>query len=64
MKRVSPSVQMQQALRKDLQAGTQGHPFRHFVPRVGELLLQVGLGKQVEACLGRDHCEQGPRCLI
>lgn len=60
MKRVSPSIQMQQALTKGLRAWTQGHPFRHFVARVGELLLQVGLGKQAEACLGRDHCEQGP----
>ncbi len=64
MKRVSPGVQMQQALTKGLQAGTQGHPLRYFVARVAELLFQVGPGKQAEACLGRDHCEQGPQCLI
>ncbi len=64
MRRVSPGVQMQQALTRGLQAGAQGHPLRHFVARVAELLLQVGPEEQAEACMGRDHYEQGLQCLV
>jgi len=58
MKRVPPSVQMQQALTRDLQAGFAGHPLRQFVRRAAEFLLQVGLEEQLEAFLGRGHYER------
>lgn len=59
MKRIPPSIQMQQALMQNLHAGIQGHPLRQFVARAAELLLQVGLEEQVEAFLGRGHYERG-----
>ena len=58
MKRIPPSVQMQQALTQQLEAGIQGHPLRQFVARAAELLLQVGLEEQVKAFLGRGHYER------
>lgn len=60
MKRVPPSVQMQQALTQDLQAGFAGHPLRQFVRRAAQLLLQVGLEEQVEAFFGRGPYERNP----
>ncbi len=62
MQRVPPSVQMQQALTQDLQAGFAGHPRRQFVRRAAEYLLQVGVEDVVTAVLGRGHYEraEGP----
>ena len=53
MKRIPPSIQMQQAFMQNLQAGIQGHPLRQFVARAAKLMLQVGLEAQVEAFSGR-----------
>ncbi len=61
MKRIPPSVQMQQALTQTLQAGFAGHPLRQFVARAAELMLQVGLEAQVEAFFGRGHYARGSR---
>jgi transposase-like protein len=61
MKRIPPSVQMQQALTEHLQAGFAGHPLRQFVARAAELMLQVGLEAQVEAFFGRRHFARGSR---
>ena len=58
MKRVPPSIQMQQALSQDLQAGFAGHPLRQFVRRAAEYLVQVGVEDVVTAVLGRDHYER------
>lgn len=58
MQRVPPSVQMQQALTQDLQAGFAGHPLRQFVRRAAEFMLQVGVEEQLEAFLGRAHYER------
>ena len=62
MTRVPPSIQMQQALTQDLQAGFAGHPLRQFVRRAAEYLLQVGVEDVVTAVLGRGHYEraEGP----
>ncbi len=62
MKRIAPSVQMQQALTQDLWAGFAGHPLRQFVRRAAELLLQCGLEELVTSLLGRGHYEraEGP----
>jgi transposase-like protein len=59
MKRIPPSVQMQQGLTQSFQAGFAGHPLRQFVARAAELLLQVGLEEQVKVFLGRGHYERG-----
>jgi putative transposase len=55
MKRIPPSMQMQQALTHDLQAGFTGHPLRQFVRRAAEYLLQCGLEELVTSLLGRGH---------
>ena len=41
MKRIPPSVQVQQALTASLQAWFAGHPLRQFVARAAELMLQI-----------------------
>lgn len=39
MKRIPPSVQMEQTLRAQLQAGYASHPLHQFVARAAELML-------------------------
>jgi len=51
-------MQMQQALRHDLQAGFAGHPLKQFARRAAELVLQVGLEELVAELLGRGHYER------
>jgi len=51
VKRIPPSLQMQQALTHDLQAEFAGHPLRQFVRRAAELLLQCGLEEPVTELL-------------
>ena len=58
MRRVPPSVQMQEALRTEFQAGVAGAPLRQFVARAAERLLQVGLEEQVAAFFGRAPYER------
>ena len=38
--------------------GLAGHPFRHFVVRDAELMLEIGLGKPVAAFFGGSHYER------
>jgi len=41
MKRISPGVHMQQALKQTLQAGCASHPLRQFVAKAPELILSA-----------------------
>ena len=59
MKRMPPSVQMQQPLTEQLHAGSQGHPLRQFVAHAAELLLQIGLAEQVDSFLKRRDYGRG-----
>ena len=43
MKWIPPTVQMQQALMQNFQAGIQGRALGQFVVHVTEVLLQIGL---------------------
>jgi len=55
VKRIPPSMRMQQALTHDLEAGFAGHPLKQFVRRAAEHLLQCGLEELVTDLLGRGH---------
>lgn len=60
MRRVPPSVQMQQALIQDFRGGLTGYPLRQFVRHPTEFPVQVGIEEQADVFSGRDHYDANP----
>jgi transposase-like protein len=64
MQRIPPSTQMREALMTQLELGTPtlpggpAQPFRAFVARAAELVLQVGIEEQLTSFLGRGPYER------